>query len=111
MKLSEMYPSKYLRGADLSAPVKVTIAKIQPERLYTPGVGEVDGWVLYCERASKGVVLSKGLALSIAQALGADDTDEWIGKQIVLYPQPMRVAGRDLVAIRARAVNGKAGQT
>lgn len=109
MKVNDMFPSRFLRGADLSAPVTVTIARVVTERMYKPGAGEVDGYVLYCEKASKGIVLSKGLALTIAQALGAEDTDQWTGRAVILFPQPMRVGGRDLVAIRAKAAtNGKA---
>lgn len=109
MKVGEMFPSRFLKGADLGAPVTVTIAGVKAEQMYKPGKGEITGWVLYCEKASKGIVLSRALAMSISEALGADDTDQWTGRQIVLYPQKMRVGGRDLVAIRARAAtNGKA---
>jgi hypothetical protein len=102
-----MFPSKYLRGAELTAPVTVTIASIKPETMYKPGAGNVTGFVLYCEKASRGVVLTRPLALAIAQALGDPDTDTWPGKRIELYPQAMTVAGKAQVAIRARAANGK----
>lgn len=103
MKVGEMFPSKYLKGSDLTGPVTVTIAGIEKAELYRPGEGKTTAWVLYCERASKGIILSRPLAAGIAQALGSDETNDWPGRQIVLYPQPMRVGGRDLVAIRARA--------
>lgn len=102
MKVREMFPSRYLKGSELPGEVTVTIKGIVSERMYKPGSGEVSGWVLYCEKASRGVVLSKGLALTIAQALGEDDTDQWIGQKVVFFPQPMRVGGRDLVVIRAK---------
>ena len=107
MNVNQMFPSKYLKGAELAGPVTVTIANIRKERTYKPGEGQADIFVLYCEKATRGVVLSKPLALSISQALQEPDTDKWTGQQVVLFPQPMTVAGRDLVAIRARAVNGK----
>lgn len=104
MKVSDMFPSKYLRGCDLSGPVTVTIAGIRAERLYRPGKGEVEAWVLFCEKASKGVVLSKTLADQIAAALESEDTDNWPGKPVVLYPESITVAGRRVLAVRARAV-------
>jgi hypothetical protein len=108
MKISDMYPSKYLRGDDLSGPVTVVIAGIETAEFYRPGEGKVRAFVLKCEKASKGVILSRPLAEGIAQALGSDETNDWTGKQVVLYAQPMRVAGQERIAIRARAVNGGA---
>ncbi len=110
MDVNQMFPSKYLKGAELRGPVTVTIAGIKQEQTYKPGTGQVDAYVLWCEKATRGIVLSRPLALSISEALDEPDTDKWPGKAITLYPQPMRVAGRDLVAIRARAAtngNGK----
>jgi hypothetical protein len=105
MDVNQMYPSRFLKGAELRGPVTVTISAIRKEQTYKPGEGQTDIFVLYCERASRGVVLSKPLAFSIAQALGEPDTDQWTGRAVTLYPQPMRVAGRDLIAIRARAAD------
>ena len=107
MNVNDLFPSKYLKGADLKGPVTVTIAKVQPESMYKPGEGQTTGYVLYCEKASKGVILSRPLAMGIAQALGETDTDKWPGRQVTLYPQPMTVAGVARVAIRARAANGQ----
>lgn len=102
MNISEMFPSKYLNGADLKAPVTVTIAGVKPEPVYRPGQGKVSAFVLYCEKATKGVILSRPLAAQIAQALGEPDTDNWGGRQVTLYPESMVVAGTPRVAIRAR---------
>lgn len=105
MDVNQMFPGKYLKGAELKAPVTVIIARVAKERAYKPGEGQSDLYVLYCEKATRGIVLTKPLAMSIAQAVGESDTDQWPGKSITLYPQAMTVAGRDLVAIRARAAN------
>jgi len=108
MNVNEMFPSKYLKGVDLKSPVTVVISKVVAEKMYKPGKGEVNGWVLYCVKAQKGVVLSKALANSIAATLSEPDTDSWPGKRVVLYPEPMTVAGKRVVAIRSRpaAANG-----
>jgi hypothetical protein len=66
--------------------------------------GDHIGYVLYCEKATKGVVLGKELAHQIAEAVGIDDTDRWPGKKIILYPEQMTVAGERVTAIRARKV-------
>lgn len=103
MDINQLFPSKYLKGADLKAPTTVTIAAVKPESMYKPGEGNVTKYVLYVVNGSKGVVLSRPLALQIAQALGEPDTDNWPGRRVVLFPVPMTVAGAACVAIRARA--------
>ncbi len=64
--------------------------------------------MIYFAGATKGVILSPTLTRQIA-AIHGDDTEAWSGKRVQLYPDPMRVAGKDRVAIRARpAPNGPA---
>jgi len=103
MKLDQMYPRKYATGADLKAPVTVTIKIVQSEQMRpNPKAPEETKYVLYTHESPRGVILSRTLAEQIAAAIGSDDTDQWPGKQIVLFPVPMQVAGRSVVAIRAR---------
>ena len=47
MDVTDMFPSKYLRGLDLKGPITVTLASVQPEKVYKPGVGETGVYVLY----------------------------------------------------------------
>jgi hypothetical protein len=110
MKIPEMFPRKYASGDDLNGKaVTLTIAKLQQEEMRPGGAAPVKKWVLYFEGAQKGVILTRTLAVQIAEALGDDDTDGWPGKRVILYPVPMTVAGRRVTAIRARAANGKEG--
>jgi hypothetical protein len=105
VKLTEMFPRKYASGEDLQGrSVTVTIARVAPE-LMRPGPGspEVTKYVLYSVEGKKGIVLSRTLAGQIAQALGSDDTDNWTGQRITLYPETVSVAGAARVAMRARA--------
>lgn len=104
MRVGDMFPSKFLRGCDLDGPKLVTIQRIATESVYRPKEGETSAFVLYVQHGSKGIILSKALAESIAQAIGENETEVWPGRKFVLYPQPMRVGGRDVVALRARAV-------
>lgn len=104
MKLNDMFPRKYATGEDLQGrPVTLTIARLQSEKMTpTPGAAPVEKWVIFFREAQKGVVLSKTLATQIARAVGSDDTDEWPGKRITLFPETVNVAGQTRVAIRAR---------
>lgn len=105
MKLNDMFPPKYVTGADLGGrSFVVTIARIQRESMRPNAQSpEVEKYVLYTVEGKRGIVLGKPLALQIAQALGSDDTDDWCGKKVVIYPQPVTVAGVLRLAVRARA--------
>jgi hypothetical protein len=107
MKLNDIFPSKYLSGADLAGrQVVVTIATVKAEQMKDPQTHDlVTKYVLYFleSKSGKGLILNKTLGNQIAKALGADDTDAWHGKKITLYPESMNVAGVARVAIRARA--------
>lgn len=113
MKLSQMFPKRYATGEDLQGKaVTLTIAKVNSEKMHPqPNAPEVERWVAYFKEARKGVILSRTLAYQIAEILGSEDTEEWISKSITLFPQPMNVAGRPVVAIRARAAKKEAEVT
>jgi phage-related baseplate assembly protein len=110
MKLDEMFPRRYATGDDLQGKaVTLTITKITREKMHPQAnAPEVEKWVLYFKEARKGVVLNRTMAYQIAEFLGSEETDDWLGKRITLYPQPMTVAGRKVVAIRARAAQSAA---
>jgi hypothetical protein len=107
MKLSDMFPSRFIRGVDLNGcSITVTISHVQLEKMRpSPQSPELEKIVLYTVEGKngKGIVMSKTLATQIAQAVGKEETDEWVGKQVTLYPEPVTVAGVQRVAIRARS--------
>ena len=113
MKVDQMFPRKYATGADLGGQaVTVIIASMQPEQMRPNRNARPETkYVIYFEGATKGVVLNRTLANQIAQITGEQDTDNWIGHRITLYPVPMKVAGQDRIAIRARAPKPDNGQS
>lgn len=104
MKLSSMFPRRYATGDDLQGKsFTLTITHVNREKMRPqPGAPEVDRWVLYFKETKKGVVLSRTLAYQVAEILGSEETDNWVGKAITIYPQPIQVAGKAVTAIRAR---------
>jgi hypothetical protein len=125
MKVSEMFPARFMRGQDLSAPILVQLTAIEREEVHPrPGVSE-QKYVLRFERIDPrsakpapmpnvarahngyGVILRKSLAQQIAAALGTDETDEWVGKRIVLESSQTRAAGHDVLTVAARAPKTK----
>ncbi len=125
MKLSEMFPARFMRGRDLPGPILAQVNAIEREEVHPrPGVTE-QKYVLRFERLDPrsgkpiplpgvsrsrtgyGVILRKALAEQVAATLGSDDTDEWTGKRVVLEPCQARAAGRDVLTVSARAPKSK----
>jgi hypothetical protein len=108
MKLDKMFPSKYVSGKEMERPVVATISGVTTTMLRpNRSQPEVPGFLLKLKGWSRDVVLSKPLAISIAEALGSDDTDHWVGAKIVLYSTQMTVAGQLRIAIRAKSYEPK----
>lgn len=108
MKLNEVFPSNYIKAADLQGrEVTVIIAGAAMEQL-----GNDNKLVITFKGKEKGLVCNKTNAGRIAYLYG-DDTDEWIGNPIVLAAELVDFQGKTVEAIRVRAPakNGGATQT
>ena len=105
MKLNDLFPRKYATGEDLAGKsVTLTISHLRQEKMIpTPGAAPVEKWVVFFKEAQKGIVLSKTLAFQISKAVGSEDTDDWVGKKITIFPEEVMVAGKPRTAIRAKA--------
>lgn len=100
MKVSSLFPSKYLRADDLQDhEVQCTIADVRVEDV--SGDGTDDKPVLYFEGKDKGLVLNKTNSMVIASSYG-DDTDDWQGKPVVLYPTKTQYQGKLVPCLRVR---------
>lgn len=98
MKISNAFPSKYLRAADLQdRQVKAVMSRVEMEN-----IGDDDKKpVLYFTKGNKGLVLNKTNSKVIAHAYG-DDTDTWEGKELILFPAMVDFRGDSVEAIRVR---------
>ncbi len=106
-KMSQMFPSKWLAAADLDEQDRTfTVADVTEELI---GQGEEQDlkWVVHFREVDKGLVLNKTNATTITSALG-DDTDEWIGRRVVLYPTEVSFSGKMVSAIRVKEKATKA---
>ena len=103
MKLSEMFPSKYLKAADLDGDTVGTISDIRTESLQNAGQPPEDKPVVYFTEISKGLVMNKTNGETIGGIYG-DDLDDWIGKPVTLYvDENVRFQGKTMPAIRIRS--------
>lgn len=97
MRVSEAFPSNYLRAVDLQdRTVRVTIDKITME-----DIGGESKLILYFEGKEKGIVLNKTNANAISFAYG-DDTDNWQGGELDIYPTMVDFQGKQVAAIRVK---------
>jgi hypothetical protein len=99
MKLSDLYPSKYLKASDLQG--KEPMAKIREVKIEEVGSDKERKPVLYFHGSDKAMILNKTNALAIGDHYG-DDVATWAGKPIVLYSAWVDFGGKSTQAIRVR---------
>lgn len=103
MKIGQMMDSKFLKKEDVDPPKLVTIRGFSQQNAGRDDAPEMKWTMSFMELGKPMVMNSTNLQLC-AQALGSDDTDHWIGKQIVLYNDPsVQFQGKLIGGIRIRA--------
>ena len=104
MKIDTMRESKYLKKEDVGAGKLVTISRLEQQNVAMEDQPAEMKWTMYFKEEDKGMVLNWTNIQLTAKATGSDDTDDWVGKQIVLYEDPNVSFGGKLVGgIRIRA--------
>ena len=107
-KTSEMTPSKYLKQEDVGKGILVTIKDVSKENIGKEDEPEFK-WVCSFEEVQKPLVLNKTNINRLEAACKSDNTDDWTGKQVVLFTDPSVEFGGKLVGgIRVRAPKGQA---
>jgi hypothetical protein len=100
MRTSDVFPSKYLKAADVGDGERVlVISGVAVEE-----VGDDQKPVARFNGEKKGLVLNRTNWDRIAHAAGTDESQEWVGLKIALYTELVSFAGKSAPAIRTRAV-------
>ena len=100
MLISQLFPSKFLKAADLQGRrVTVTIDRLHLEKV---GPQQEQKPVLTFRKASKSMILNRTNAMTIAKLYG-DNSDGWAGKSIVLYATEVRAFGSVHSVVRVEA--------
>lgn len=84
MKTSALKTSKFLTKDDAGEGILVTMRKLTEENVEMEGKPERMKWILHFDGNYKPLVLNSTNIASIERIHG-DETDDWIGKQIVLF--------------------------
>lgn len=107
MKKSEAFPSRFLSAADLGGkPITVTIRSTTRETLKNREGKESEKTVLHFAGAKKGLALNLTNWDAVAQICG-EDSDDWSGGKITLYPDRVQMGGKMVDAIRVRPPEGE----
>ena len=105
MKISQAFPSDYIRSSDLNGrEVRVVIKKVKIEEV---GREKEERPVIYFEGKEKGMVLNKTNANAIATAFG-DDTDDWTGGEVILYVAMTEYQGKSIEGLRVKIAPSRA---
>lgn len=99
MKIQEVFPSKYLKAADLQGRnITVEIKHVELEQV---GSDKETRPVIYFVGKDKGLVLNKTNA-DVIGAIAGDETDDWVGVKIVLFETMASFQGKAVAAIRCK---------
>jgi len=107
MKISNAFPSKYLKASDLKKPdgtptaPTVNIGQVKMETFQS---GE-QGCVMYFQGKEKGLSLNKTKSTVISSAYG-DETDLWVGKPVTLSVGTTLFQGRQFDIINVSIPSG-----
>lgn len=108
MKIGQMMESKFLKKEDVEQPKLVTIKGFSQANAGRDDAPDMK-WTMSFREFDKPMVMNSTNLQLAAQALGSDDTDHWIGKQIVLYNDPnVQFQGKLIGGIRIRAPKKRA---
>ena len=111
MHISALKESKFLKRSDVGDGVLVTIRNLIQENVAKEGTEEDMKWAIHFEELDKPLILNSTNAQIIAQIVKSEETDDWTGKQVVLYDDPSVSYGGKLVGgSRVRAPRGQAAR-
>ena len=105
MKANDAFPSKFIAAADLNGEERtVKITHVDSDE-----IGGKQKFICHFAGAKKGLVLNKTNFNTIVKVTGQDDTDDWTGCEIVLYPTLVDFPRDQVDAVRIKAPAKKNG--
>ena len=96
-KISEMLPSNYLKQTDFPEDFIVTIRSIERKNIAMDGKPAEYKWLAHYAEFDKPMVLNSTNIQLMSKACGSDDSDDWIGKQVIVYVDENVSFGGELV--------------
>lgn len=92
----DAFPGNWLKAEDLKGHrIAVRITKLGME-----DIADEQKLVIRFDGKEKGLVCNKTNAQSIADIVGSDDIDKWLGQTVILFPTVTDFQGRRVACIR-----------
>lgn len=106
--IKDLSKSKYLKTQDVPEPVIVTIKDVDIANVAKEGERKDERLVVTLKEFEKPMVFNATNMKRAAKALGSDETDDWVGKKLVLYTdEDVEYAGEIVGGLRVRAIKRK----
>jgi len=101
--VDDLSQSNFITQKDVEPPIFVTISKWDKQNVAKEGAEPEYRYCLHFHQIDKPMTLNKTNGLIIAEIVGSDEFDDWIGKSIVLYRDAnIMFAGQRKGGIRVR---------
>jgi hypothetical protein len=108
-KVSDLFPSKYLKASDAEEPITLTMTVVAWEPMKDKDGKDEDKPVLYFKEVEKGMVLNVTNA-KVIQNLYGDEVENWSGKTILLHAMDVTAFGETKPALRVSTKKPIAGK-
>jgi len=95
--INQMIESKYLKQSDLDGEVEVTILKVGQLNVAREDAEPEMKWAAKFQEFKKPMVLNSTNLQLLAKACESEESEEWIGKKVVIYADPNVSFGGKLV--------------
>lgn len=104
MNIKDLKQSRFLTQKDIDRPILVTIAGCEEVNVAKEGAEHEYRWTIRFRELEKPMVLNSTNGQIMAMVFGSEESDDWVGKKIVLYVDPtISFAGKLVGGIRCRA--------
>jgi hypothetical protein len=103
-KIGEMLPSKYLKQSDIDQDYIVTITGVENVNVAAQDADKDEfKWVVHFKEFDKPMVLNSTNIQLLAKACDSDDTDDWAGKEVIVFTDPnVSYGGKVVGGLRIR---------
>lgn len=105
-RINDMLESKYLKQSDIGdEDVVATIQKIGKANIARDDDPPEYKWLCRFAEFAKPMVLNATNINALGDACGSDDSDDWIGKKVIVYVDPnVSYSGKRVGGIRIKAM-------
>lgn len=102
--INDMLAGRFLKKEDVPKPVLVTVRSLKKTNVAMTNEEPELKWTMQFDEFEQPLVMNPTNIQLAAAAMESDDTDDWIGRQLVLYVDPTVAMGGKLVGgLRLRA--------